>query len=65
MTVDHILKVADDVIVAVDQVGVDVHVKFADSTLDRGQVSRLVAGWSRFTHSHAVFCYSLQRTRDS
>ena len=55
------VEVADDVIfdVAVDQVGMDVHVKFGDSTLNHSQIIRLVAGHTRFTHFCAVFNWIL------
>ena len=46
------LEVADDVIsgLAVDQVSMDVHVKFGDSMLNSGQIIRLFASCARFTH---------------
>ena len=60
-------EVADVVIssVAVEQVGLDVHAKVGHYTLNMGLIIRLVAGWSRFTHLHAVFNSSLQPTGSS
>ena len=62
-------EIADDFIytvaVAVDLVGMDVRVKFVDSALDKGLIIKLVTGWSRFTHLHAVLNCSLQPTGSS
>ena len=58
---------ADDVIssAAVYYVGMDAHVKFGDSIFNGDRIIRLVAGWSHFTHLHAVFNCSLQPTGSS
>ena len=57
-------EVADDVISsgAIDQNSRDIRVKFSDSTLNKGLIIRLVAGWSPL---HAVFNFSLQPTENS
>ena len=51
---------------AVDWVGVDVHVIFGDSTLIRGRIIRLIASWSRFTHMQysITVCSRLEAASD-
>ena len=51
--------------VAVDQVGMDVRVKFCDSTLNSGWIIHLFAGWTSFTHFCAVFNCILVPTESS
>ena len=55
-------EVADDIIFGVDKeyVGMDIRVLFGDSTLNSDQITRLVAGCSRFTHFCAVVSCILQ-----